>query len=52
MGWFSHGSTIVEFAPPGSSRCEDLMTDRQSRMGEGLIENPGGLSRNGHLDCT
>ena len=52
MGWFSHGSTIVVFAPPGSLLCEGVLTDQQIRMGEALTDNPGGLSQNGRLDCT
>jgi len=52
MGLFSHGSTILVFAPPGSMLCEGVMTDQQNRMGEALIKNHGGLSRNGHLDCA
>lgn len=52
MSWFSHSSAIAVFAPPGSSRCEDVLTDQQVRMSKDLIENPEGLSRNGHLDCT
>ena len=52
MGWFSHGSTILVFAPPDSLLCEAVLTDQQIRMGETLTDNPGGLSQNGHLDCT
>ncbi|HEY1724470.1 MAG TPA: archaetidylserine decarboxylase [Steroidobacteraceae bacterium] len=37
MGWFQHGSTIIAFAPPGVSLCEELQMRRVIRMGEPLL---------------
>jgi phosphatidylserine decarboxylase len=37
MGWFEHGSTIIVFAPEGTSLCEGLGEGGRVRMGEALM---------------
>ncbi len=37
MGWFEHGSTIIVFAPQGTSLCEALGEGGRVRMGEALM---------------
>ncbi len=40
MGWFQHGSTIIVFAPPGFTLCENIKTGTTIRMGEPLLMLP------------
>jgi phosphatidylserine decarboxylase len=40
MGWFQHGSTIIVFAPPGFSLCEDLREGAMIRVGQPLMHVP------------
>lgn len=42
MGWFEHGSTIIVFAPKGFALCEGLQTGSTLRMGQPLLQLPGG----------
>jgi phosphatidylserine decarboxylase len=37
MGWFEHGSTIIVFAPAGSSRCERAAEGQRVNMGQPLM---------------
>jgi phosphatidylserine decarboxylase len=37
MGWFEHGSTIIVFAPPGISLCEQRCEGERIRMGQALM---------------
>jgi phosphatidylserine decarboxylase len=41
MGWFEHGSTILVFAPKGSSLCEGVRDGATIRMGEPLMRMEG-----------
>jgi len=41
MGWFEHGSTILVFAPKGSSLCEGVRDGATIRMGEALMRMEG-----------
>jgi phosphatidylserine decarboxylase len=40
MGWFEHGSTIIVFAPPGISLCEQALDGDRIRMGTPLMRLP------------
>ena len=40
MGWFEQGSTIIVFAPPGFSLCDQLSEGAGVRMGEPLMRLP------------
>jgi phosphatidylserine decarboxylase len=40
MGWFQHGSTIIIFAPPGFTLCENIRAGKTIRMGEPLLMLP------------
>jgi len=37
MGWFEHGSTIIVFAPPGVTLCEQWRTGNVIRVGQPLL---------------
>ena len=37
MGWFEHGSTIIVFAPPGMTLCEQWNSGDTIRMGQPLL---------------
>ena len=37
MGWFQHGSTVIVFAPPGVSLCENVRQGASIRMGQPLL---------------
>jgi phosphatidylserine decarboxylase len=37
MGWFEHGSTIIVFAPQGSSLCAGRVAGARINMGEPLL---------------
>jgi phosphatidylserine decarboxylase len=37
MGWFEHGSTIIVFAPPTFSLCDNIQEGAHIRMGEPLM---------------
>src|SRR5690348_1806194 len=37
MGWFEHGSTIIVFAPPGMTLCEQWNTGDTIRVGQPLL---------------
>jgi len=41
MGWFEHGSTIIVFAPPGFSLCQNIQNGDRVRMGQALLNFPG-----------
>jgi phosphatidylserine decarboxylase len=38
MGWFEHGSTIIVFAPPGSSLAEGVQEGVRLKMGQALLQ--------------
>jgi phosphatidylserine decarboxylase len=38
MGWFEHGSTIIVFAPPGVSLCEEVREAGRIQMGQALMQ--------------
>jgi phosphatidylserine decarboxylase len=38
MGWFEHGSTIIVFAPPGMTLCEQRTAGETIRMGQPLLK--------------
>ena len=40
LGWFEHGSTIIVFAPSGSSLCEGIREGTSIRMGGALMHLP------------
>ena len=40
MGWFEHGSTIVLFAPAGSSLCGCIEEGSKVRAGQALMRLP------------
>lgn len=40
MGWFEHGSTIIVFAPPGFTLCENVRDGARIRMGAPLMHLP------------
>ncbi|MFI4891322.1 MAG: archaetidylserine decarboxylase [Steroidobacterales bacterium] len=40
MGWFEHGSTIIVFAPRGTSLCQSAVEGRRINMGEPLLRLP------------
>ena len=40
LGWFEHGSTIIVFAPPGFSLCDDISEGTPIRMGRALMRLP------------
>lgn len=40
MGWFEHGSTILVFAPRGSTLCAGIEPGRHLRAGEALMRLP------------
>jgi len=40
MGWFEHGSTIIVFAPPGASLCENVREEARIRTGAPLMRLP------------
>jgi phosphatidylserine decarboxylase len=37
MGWFEHGSTIIVFAPPAMTFCDDIFEGHRIRMGQPLF---------------
>jgi len=37
MGWFEHGSTIIVFAPPGISLCDEVREGGRIQMGQALL---------------
>jgi phosphatidylserine decarboxylase len=39
MGWFEHGSTIIVFAPPGTSLAEGVGQGCRLRMGQALLRS-------------
>lgn len=41
MGWFEHGSTIIVFAPPGFSLCEEVVEGTEIRVGQALMRLNG-----------
>jgi phosphatidylserine decarboxylase len=38
MGWFEHGSTIIVFAPPGSSLADGVQEGVRLKMGQALLQ--------------
>ncbi|HEY3784040.1 MAG TPA: phosphatidylserine decarboxylase [Steroidobacteraceae bacterium] len=40
MGWFEHGSTIIVFAPPGVTLCEQWRAGTVIRVGQPLLRLP------------
>jgi len=40
LGWFEHGSTIVVFAPPGFTLCENVREGETIRVGAALMRGP------------
>jgi phosphatidylserine decarboxylase len=40
MGWFEHGSTIIVFAPQGSTLAPNLDVGTRIKMGEPLLRLP------------
>jgi phosphatidylserine decarboxylase len=41
LGYFQHGSTIILFATPDHTFCEDIETGRQVQMGQALMSFAG-----------
>jgi len=40
LGWFEHGSTIIVFAPPGSTLAPGIHSGQRLRMGQALMQLP------------